>query len=678
MAKNLTFDDKIGILDPLGEELNPLTNQPYSDEYKKLGEFWSKLPAYEKAEEILNMINKFQLIFVLSGTGSGKTVIIPKLALHYTNYQGKIGMTLPKRVVTLSATTFAAKTLDVELGKQIGYRYKGSPKEMANDNEVLYMTDGTLIMKFVKDPLLTEFKVIIIDEAHERSVRIDLLLLFLRNLLISGKRPDLRVIIMSATINIEKYQNYFSEIFSYTINISGQPNYPITVNFLNEPTNSYLDTGKGIIERLVNGAITQDILFFITTSNEALQVCREIRPKYPRVYCIEVYADMDKNLKIYAETRDKFLELGNYNQKLVMATNVAESSLTIDGLKYVIDSGYELYSYYDPSVYGGVLEKRLISKAQALQRRGRVGRTEPGIAYHLLTETQFNLLREYPMPDILRQDITIDLIKIIEITNGKTWEEGVTMLGELMDPPKEEYIESAKRLYDMYQIIDNNGHLTKIGEAITQFSTLSLNRTLFLIYAFKLQCAKEASIILGMAEALNGKLTNLFYKSDSICESNCEKPASKLLMKKLVQKKGDHFTYLKIYQEYKEHKNQTDRDMWIRKYGIRRDVFNTADRLSRTYFGKIFKLLKPQTEAARISSIDIKKNLSQALKLSHQHLTAKNLKPTNSIKEVEGQINKDSSVYYFYKRKDLANKKFIYDELNNINGNWEFNIVTII
>lgn len=674
MSKNLTFNDKIGILDPEGKELNPLNDKSYSKEYKRLAAIWSKLPAYEKAKEILNAIDQVQLLFIVSGTGSGKSVIVPKLALHWTGYQGKVGMTLPKRVITLSAATFSAKTLDVELGKQVGYRYKGSPKEMANNNQILYMTDGTLISKFAKDPLLSEFKVIIMDEAHERNTRTDLILLFLKNLLMSGKRPDIKVIVMSATINIEKYQNYFSEISSKVIEISGLPNYPITVHFLEEPTSSYLETGMEIIGRLVQGGTKQDILFFVTTSNEALQLCRQIRQKYPKVYCIEVYADMDKNLKIFAESKDKYLELGNYDQKLVIATNVAESSLTIDGLKYVIDSGYELYSYYDPAVYGGILEKRLISKAQALQRRGRVGRTEPGVTYHLLTKVQFDLLRDYPTPEILRQDITMDLLKIIQITPKQSYQEGVTMLEELMDPPETEFIDSAKRLYDMYQLIDDNGKLSDIGKIISHFSVLGLNRALFLIHAFNLHCAREASIILGMAEALSGKLTNLFYKADTICESGCEKPSANLLMEKMAQKRGDHLTYLRIYQEYKK---QSNREAWIRKYGIRLDVLTTADQLSRSYYGKILKLLKP-TEAARVSSVDVKKNLIRALKLSHQHLTAKHLEPVAALKKIEGQINKESAVYYHYGRKDLAKKKFIYDELISINSNWEFNMVTLI
>ncbi|XWV25966.1 HrpA-like helicase [Tupanvirus soda lake] len=675
MSDKLTYNDKIGILDPDGKNNNPLTNEPYSDDYRNLGKVWSTYPAYEKYKEILETLNDYQLTFIISSTGSGKTVLIPKYALHYTNYQGKIGITLPKRVVTRSAASFAAKTLDVKLGKEVGFMYKGSEKDMVNtNNKMLYMTDGILIMKFVQDPLLSEFKVIIIDEAHERKIQIDLILLFLKNLLKSGKRPDLRVVIMSATIDPDKYQNYFSGIKSKIIFISGQPNHEITTYFLDKPSNSFMVDGLALIEDLIHRGIKKDMLFFITTSNEALQLCRNIRPKYPRVYCIEVYADMDQNLKIYAESRDKFLELGNYDQKLIMATNVAESSLTIDGLKYVIDSGYELYSYFDPNVYGQVLEKRLITKAQALQRRGRVGRTEPGICYHLLTENQFQNLADYPAPDILKQDITMDILQIIRITDSKNFSDGYQMLMQLMDPPKKPYIDVALDIYKIYKIIGDDGKLTKIGYDITQFTSVPINRTLFLIYAFQMHCAREASIIIAMADKLGGKLTNLFFKADTICQSGCEKPAAQNLMEKLVQKKGDHFTYLKIFEEFKK---ATDQKAWARKYGIRLDLLNSVEKVANTYFYKMVNLSKAP-QLSRVTQVDVKKRLIEALKLSHQHLTAKKMVPMFSNKKVEGIINKDSAVYYHYGRKDLMNKKFIYDEMTNINGNWEYNMVTII
>ena len=445
MTQKLGFKDKIGILDPEGKHINPLNDKPYSDNYKKLAKIWSSFPAYEKAETLLDAINTYQLIFIISGTGSGKTTLVPKFALHYTNYRGKIAISLPKRDATASAAEFSATSLDVNLGTSVGYVYKGSDKSMyLPENRLVYMTDGFLVMKIVEDPLLSEYDIVIVDEAHERKIQIDMLLLFLKKILDSKKRPDFRVIIMSATIDGTKYQKYFSGIQSKIINISGQPNYKIDTFFLEKPSHSYMLDGLKLIEKLVDEGIKKDMLFFITTSNEAVQLCRSIRPKYPRIYCIEVYADMDKKLRVYAQSKDKYLELENYDQKLIMATNVAESSLTIDGLTYVIDSCYELHKYFDPSTFGQIFEKRLISKAQAQQRRGRVGRTAPGICYHLVTKTQFDALNDYAEPDILKHDITMDLLKIIRITSSKTYDEGLKLMNELMDPPKKRFCECGR------------------------------------------------------------------------------------------------------------------------------------------------------------------------------------------------------------------------------------------
>ncbi|BCS83340.1 putative ATP-dependent RNA helicase [Cotonvirus japonicus] len=672
MSNHLNFSDKIGILDPKGINLNPLNNEPYSDRYKSLAQTWSTYPAYLNADKILDAISDNQVVFLIIGTGGAKTLIAPKLALHYTNYEGVIAVTLPKKIITLSAATYSAEISDIELGTSIGYVYKGDKKTINDENKLIYMTDGYLVMEFVRDPLLSKYKIIIIDEAHERRVQIDLLMLFLKNILRSGKRPDLKVIIMSATIDGEKYQQYFNGVTSTIVSVSGQPNHPIDVHFLDKPATSYMKDGLELIEDLIHREIKKDMLFFITTSSEALQLCRTIRPKYPRVYCVEVYSDMDKNLKIYATSSEEYLKLGNYDQKLVMATNVAESSLTIDGLEYVIDSGYELYSRFDPKCYGQVLEKRLITKAQALQRRGRVGRIRPGVCYHLLTKQEFNDLEDYPTPDILRQDITMDIIKITQITESKTLDESLDMLNQLMDPPKKSFVDSAINILESYNIINANNILTKTGSIITQFSSLPINRVLFLIYAFELQCAREASIIISMIEILNGKVVNLFYKSDTICESNCEKQSAQQLVNKLAQKRGDHFTFLKIYQEFND---APDQKAWARKYGVRLETLYNIKNTANQYFYKVLNASRTPP-MSRISTTDAKTNILQALKRSHHHLTASKLKPVTC--DITGSISRDSMVNQTYKRKDLINKTFIYDELTNVNGKWEFKTITII
>lgn len=677
MTDHLDFSSKIGILDPEGKEPNPLNGQPYSQKYKDLAKMWSSLPGYVKAEEIFKSIRDFQLTFIISGTGSGKSVLLPKFALHYTNYKGKVGMTLPKRVITVTAANFSAATLDTEVGKDVGYVFKGYDKKMHNtENKIVYMTDGILTMKMVNDPTLSEYAVIIIDEAHERKVQIDMIMLFLKNLLQSGKRPDLRVIIMSATIDGDKYKKYFAGVKSNIVMVSGKPNHPIDVHFLEQPTKNYIATGLEIIEGIVNSQIKKDMLFFIAKSREAIEVCRFIRPKFPRIYCIEVYADMDKNLQIYAEDKDKYMELGNYDQKLVMATNVAESSLTIDGLKYVIDSGYELFSYFDPEAVAHVLETRLIAKSSALQRRGRVGRTESGICYHLLTKSQFDSLKEFQEPDILRQDITIDLIKIIGGTTSKKYIDGFDIVTQLMDIPKQNYINYSYKLLKLYKILNSEDILEKkISSDILSFSSLELNQSLFLIFAYQLFCAKEASIILAMIDACDSKITNLFYKSDTINKSKPhDKNASKNYLRKIASKKGDHITLLKIFED---HKKASDKNAWANTHGIKLYILKLAKDKYGEYYRKIINLSNaPQIAGAQ--DVSPTKKIIEALKRSHLHLTAKNLLSTYANKKQPAQIARDSVLHQLYSRSDLSKKTFIYNELKSITGQWEFSVITLI
>lgn len=666
-----------GIFDIKGVNLNPLNNESYSDTYKILAKKWSQYPAYEKSQEILHSIKDYQLTFIISGTGSGKTVLVPKFALHYLDYQGKIIVTLPKKKATVSAAAFSAKTLDVQLGKEIGYQYKNSPPNMINEsNKIIYMTDGLLMVRFLRDPLLSNFRIIIIDEVHERNVRIDLLLLFLKNLLESGKRPDLRVIIMSATIDVDKYKVYFSSINNNAIHISGQPNYPIEVIFLDEPIKSYLQYGYKLIDKLIKDQdkdkIKDAILFFIVTSNEAFNLCYKIRQDHKQIYCIELYADIPDNLKIYAEDKDKFLELGNYDQKVIMATNVAESSITIDGLKYVIDSSYELYTYFSPDYYGKIFVKKLITKAQALQRRGRVGRTEPGVCYHLITKLQYNMLEDYPTPDILRQDITGPLLSIIMLTNEKTFQSGQSMLSRLMDVPREDYITCAYKLYTTYDLIDDADKITDLGIMVSKLNSLELNKALFLLYSYQLHCAKEASIILAMIDVLKGNLENLFYKTDVVCDAKCTEKSLKLI-KQLLDPTGDQLTFLNIFETYKK---IPETKAWIKKYNIRLEKLQAAEKVADHYYHHIINIHKNASQN-RIENVEKKNNIIKALTSSHKHLTAEKMKSTFN-KSATGKISKESVIYYLYDIKNLTNRKFIYDELVNINSTWEFHTITLI
>ena len=207
------------ILDIKGKNNNFLTNKPYSDEYKELAKKWSILPMYKEnkyVKQLFKLLDENQVILLVSGTGSGKTVLVPKFVLKYILAKGlnkKVAITNPKILTTVYNAEYAAKTLDVKLGEEVGYKYKGSPPDSASDkSKLLYVTDGLILASILSgDTLLEQYQAIIIDEAHERKVQIDMLLKFLKE--VSILRPDFKVIIMSATINAEVFMNGFGQVF---------------------------------------------------------------------------------------------------------------------------------------------------------------------------------------------------------------------------------------------------------------------------------------------------------------------------------------------------------------------------------------------------------------------------------------------------------------------------------
>ena len=309
------------------------------------------------------------MLLIIAATGSGKTVLLSKYALHVLNYKGKVAITLPKQIIAKSAAEFAAKTLDVHLGEEVGYQYKNAPKEShSKDTKLLYCTDGTIVARLMNDISLKDFDVVIVDEAHERSTRIDFILYLLRQTL--RLRKDFKIIIMSATINSDLFKNYFGEFKVKEFNIEGERLYPIKSIYAKTDMEyrQGFEFGLDIVKELSGPkmlAIPGDILFFVTSQNEAMDICKKKNYMQDRqkLYCLEVFAGMDEKKQELAQDNKLYKTQGQgYTKKLVVSTNVAESSLTIDGIKYVLDSGHELKSSYDPSSMQGLWIEYLLVK----------------------------------------------------------------------------------------------------------------------------------------------------------------------------------------------------------------------------------------------------------------------------------------------------------------------------
>lgn len=549
------INNNIGILDPDGLNPNPLTNNPYSDSYKELSKKWREFPAYEKAEEIIQSITDNQVILVISGTGSGKTVLLPKYTLHALNYTGHIGITLPKQIIAKSAAEFAAATLDVKLGEQVGYQYKGSDKSARGKNpNLLYATDGTIVARLLKDSLLSEFDAIIIDEAHERKIQIDFLLYLLRNVV--KNRPEFKLIIMSATIDAKLFENYFTGLKFKNIDIGGKTNFPIESIFSKDTSdpNTYVEKGKEIIKKLMEiysekdlKTKINDILFFVTSINETMDIRDELQKLYPMVNVIAVYAGIPDSIQNEVQNKS------SNNRRIIISTNVAESSLTVDGIKYVIDAGYELSSYDDPDKHAKVLEKKLITQAQAKQRMGRAGRTEAGICYHLYTKQEFeSVMNKFPSPSIINSDITSESLKLMRESKTQDVNGLLTILSNLIEPPRDKYIRSAVKNMELLKIIDD-GKLNKLGTLIADLQ-LELEIGLALVMAYKLKCFKEVLLIITAIETIKTNINDLF-RVPKLEKDNKNTHLYKKFLEakdKMSHDLGDIITIYKIITKYAE------------------------------------------------------------------------------------------------------------------------------
>lgn len=599
--------NNIGILDPKGKNQNPLTSNDYSDKYRQLGKVWEKFPAYAHPQEMIDKIKNNQVILVVSGTGSGKTVLFPKYAIHALNYNGRVAITLPKQDVTKSAAIFAAETLDVKLGEEVGYQYRGSEKgTKSSKTKMLYCTDGTLIARLANDAELKEFDIVIIDEAHERKVNIDLLLFMMRNVL--RKRPDFKLIIMSATINEDIFKKYYQEFSLASVNIGTKPNYPIKSIFLESNLNQaqYIEAGKDIIKGLLKNHKSGKspnqggIMFFVTSGNETEKTCDQLKSNGDlgdANTCVPFFAKLNEDKKKLV-TDDKYYKLITTGDgiKIIITTNAAESSLTVDGITDVIDSGLELKSRYDPISRVTILEKTLITQAQAKQRMGRTGRTGPGKCFHLYTEENFNTTMEkYPSPAIKVESINFEILRLMSLqSDTNTLGDIKKLLGEFIEPPDKYYVDAEIQfLFKMNMITDdtNKGILTEYGKL-----TVGINAdpctTMALIYGYKLRCFREVLSIMCIIDSIKGSIDNLFtLPPDILSESNDnskgsekEKGRTKWLTTKFIDAKkqfnnkyGDHIAILKIFGEFEKNRKDPDKlQTWAYKNFISKKTLENA------------------------------------------------------------------------------------------------------
>ena len=501
------------------------------------------LPIYEYKQEILKLIKDKQILIIEGETGSGKTTQIPQYLYEngFCDNNKKICVTQPRRVAAMSVASRVAYEMGVKCGHEVGYsiRFEENVSPMT---KIIYMTDGIFLRYLLSDNLLNEFSVIMIDEAHERSIQTDIIFGIIKTLI--EKREDLRIIISSATLSTLKFKNYFSE--AEIIKVPGR-RYPVDIYYTKSPEPDYIEAAvitslqihiSQAEELFDDDNSGGDILVFLTGQEEIELAKRminnqikKLRGKIPNCVVLPIYAALPSE-----EQAKIFMPVSKGERKIILATNIAETSITINGLGYVIDSGFCKQMCYDPRTGLETLAVTPISKANANQRAGRAGRVRPGKCFRLYTSSSFqNELEDNNVPEIQRNNLIsmILLMKSLGINNLLDF--------DFMDsPPHEILIKALEQLYAL-GALNSEGVLTQTGLKMIQYP-IDPSLTKCIIASIKYKCLKEIITIVSM----------LSIGSSVYYDSNDDKNNSNKAHSMFEHNEGDHFALLQIYNEWEE------------------------------------------------------------------------------------------------------------------------------
>ncbi|TKY49698.1 putative pre-mRNA-splicing factor ATP-dependent RNA helicase DHX16 [Spatholobus suberectus] len=516
------------------ETEDSLENSRAKSALEALQEERKKLPIYRYRDELLQAIHDHQVIVIVGETGSGKTTQIPQY-LHEAGYttHGMIACTQPRRVAAMSVAARVSQEMGVKLGHEVGYSIRF--EDCTSEKTILkYMTDGMLLREFLREPDLASYSVVMVDEAHERTLSTDILFGLVKD--IARFRPDLKLLISSATLDAEKFSDFFDS--APIFRIPGR-RYPVEICFTEAVEADYIDAAIVTSLKIHVTEPPGDILVFLTGQEEIETVeeilkhrTRGLGTKIAELIICPIYANLPTELqaKIFEPTPEGA-------RKVVLATNIAETSLTIDGIKYVIDPGFCKMKTYNPRTGMESLQVTPISKASAKQRVGRAGRTGPGKCFRLYTAYNFeNDLDDNTIPEIQRTNLASVVLTLKSL--------GIHDLlhFDFMDPPPAEALLKALELLFALSALNKLGELTKVGRQMAEFP-LDPMLSKMIVASGKYKCSDDIISIAAMLSVGN----SIFYrpKDKQVYADNAR-------MNFHTGNVGDHIALLKVYNSWKE------------------------------------------------------------------------------------------------------------------------------
>jgi len=491
-------------------------------------EFPEVLPVSQRIKEIHEAILKHQVVILCGETGSGKTTQLPKICLKLgRGIKGLIGHTQPRRIAARSVASRIASELKVPLGDVVGFKIRFADK-VSPQTLIKVMTDGVLLAETQTDPDLKQYDTIIIDEAHERSLNIDFLLGYLKQLTL--RRSDLKIIITSATIDVESFSKHFND--APIIEVSGRT-YPVEIRYRPLEVKDEDDQEEKIEEAILDvvkdfSKVGGDTLIFLPGEREIRDVADFLKAKLPPHYeVLPLFARLsyDEQQKIFR---------GSNGRRIILSTNVAETSLTVPGIKYVIDPGIARVNRYSTRNKVEQLQIEKISQASAKQRSGRCGRVSDGICVRLYSEEDFNARPLFLDPEIYRSSLASVILKMASLHLGDVSQ------FPFIQPPSRRFIQDGYLLLQELGAVNDHYELTPIGRDLAKLPMdPRLGRMLLL--AKKENALSELLIIVSALSIQDPRERPLDKKAES-----------EAAQVRFFDEKSDFVSYLKLWTFFDE------------------------------------------------------------------------------------------------------------------------------
>ena len=494
------------------------------------------LPVYAFRDQLIQAIHDHQILIIVGETGSGKTTQIPQFLYEAGFSKGgkTIGCTQPRRVAAMSVAARVAEEMGKKLGSEVGYTIRFEDATTPGKTMIKYMTDGMLLRQLLSEPGLDSYSVMMIDEAHERNLATDILLGLLKD--ISRWRTDLKILISSATLDAQKFAEFFDD--APVFNIPGR-RYPVDIFYTESPESNYITAVLATVFQIHISQPPGDILVFLTGQEEIeacaenlTETCRKLGKKISEMIIAPIYANLpsDQQAKIFEPTPPNA-------RKVILSTNIAESSITVDQVAFVIDTGFVKENHFNPRTGIESLLVSPISKASANQRAGRAGRTGKGSCFRLYTKWAYmSELQDSTTPEIQRTNLSNTVLTLKSL--------GINQLLEFpfLDAPHPDTLMRALELLYALGALRDDGELTKLGRQMAEIP-LDPKASKSIIAAGKLGCVEEVLSILAMLQ----EGPSLFYRPK---QQAMEADARHAHFSRGGV--GDHIALLNIWNEFVE------------------------------------------------------------------------------------------------------------------------------